>query len=99
MLAGQWKLVCWVRKYAVDARKQMAHRLAADIGMPDFGIEPDNGRLEGVIIGDLDVEVVGTSGVRCVRRPWETAFEMTQVAWVDRLSEDSGVVLVIIDVR
>lgn len=64
--------------------------------MPHFRIELHDWRLEGVHVGDLDVDCVSSAGVGGIWRAWEGALEMCEVASIDRRCEDTRVVLVLL---
>ena len=72
--------------------------LAADIGMPDLGLETHLRGLEGVVIRDDDVHVELSTSVGAVRRTGESALEVEEVRLADGLGEDARVVLVRLDV-
>lgn len=66
--------------------------------MPDLGDELDGGRLEGVAVGNLNVDFVQAAGVWCIGRCGKGALQMQQVGLVERLSKYSRVVPVIANV-
>lgn len=66
--------------------------------MPDLGVELHYGGFERVHVGDLDIDLEGSAGIRGVGRARECALEVGEVRAVDGLGEDAGVVLVALDV-
>lgn len=71
---------------------------ATDVGMPDFGVELHDGRLEGVHVGDSNIDLEVTASVRGVGRAGEGALKVGEVGIVDGLGEDAGVVFIALDV-
>ena len=56
--------------------------LAADVRMPDLGIELHNRRSEGILGGDLNIDSESSSLVRGARRASDSSFEMCQITRV-----------------
>lgn len=53
--------------------------MAADIGMPDFGLEFHDWGPERVIGGNFDIDIISATLVRSTRGPWKRA---TQVCYI-----------------
>lgn len=62
--------------------------LAADVGMPDFGVEFHDGRAEWVLGWDADVDDKAASLVRRARRAGNAGLEVRQVAGLGGLGRD-----------
>ncbi len=72
--------------------ERQTYGLAADVGMPDLGVELHDGRTEGILGGDLDVDDVLAALVWSARGPGYASLEVCQVAAaVDGLGRDVGV--------
>lgn len=69
---------------------ERAYRLAAHVGMPHGGHELHLGGLEGVVLGDGDVDLKGAALVRRVGGPGEAADEGAEVSLVGGPCEDAG---------
>ena len=65
-----------------DAPETVTHRLAADIWMPDFSLESHIWWPEWVFGGNFDLDMVGTTLIRCVWRTRERATEMSDVSLI-----------------
>ena len=66
--------------------------------MPHLGLEAHDRRAEGVLAGDLDVDVEGAALVRRVWRPHELATQMCDVIAVSCGLDDDLGVLVVLDI-
>lgn len=72
----------------------MPYRLAADVGMPDFGVEFHDWRLEWVVIWYSDVDGICASFIRGTGGAQEGSLEMGQVVAVtDQGCGDLGEVI------
>lgn len=67
----------------------LTYRLTADVGVPDFGPEAHGRRLEGVGIGDGDVDLEGAAGIWSVGRAVDCAHEPLEGDAVGGSSEDA----------
>lgn len=66
--------------------------MAADVGMPDSGVEAHDGWAEGILGGNLDVDDVLASLVWGTRGPRDAGLEVCQItAAVHGLGRDVGV--------
>ena len=79
-------------KVAGRACGEGTYGYAADVGMPDLGRELHNGRFEGVVVGNLDVDLKGSSLVRRVGRAGEDALQVGEVRLIDEVCHDTRVV-------
>ena len=57
----------------------VTHRLTADIGMPDLGLEFHNWWFERVLCRDRDVDIIVPTFVRSPWRTWERATQMGDI--------------------
>ena len=74
-----------------DAPETVTHRLAADIWMPDFGLESHKRWPEWVFGGDPDIDMVGATLIRCTWRTRKRATEISDVSLIAHwLCEDLG---------
>lgn len=54
-----------------------------NIWMPDFGIELNMGRLDGIIGWDQDVNYKHTTLIRCILWPINLSFQMVIIFWIN----------------
>ena len=66
--------------------------------MPDLGLKLHDWWAEGVLAGNLDVDKVGCTLVRCVGRPQKLAAQMCEIFPIARWLDDDLGVLVVVDV-
>lgn len=66
--------------------------------MPHFGIKLHNGGLEGIHVGDLNVDSVRPTRIRGIWGPRKGALEMCQIRRVDRSGRDTRVVPILVHV-
>jgi len=60
--------------------------------MEDLGIKPNDGGLERVRVGNLDINLVRPSGVDGIGRRGKCALEPREIGGVDGLGEDARLV-------
>jgi hypothetical protein len=78
--------------------RQISYRLAADVRVPGLGLEGHGRRLEGVCVGDGNVDLEGPSGVWRIRGPRNDALELLERNTVDRRGVDARLLAVGLDV-
>lgn len=77
---------------------RVTYSLAADVGVPDLGVEFDCRGLEGVVGRDLDVDLERAAGVGCVGRARKGALEVRHIVVHDGRRINARVITVGLDV-
>lgn len=86
------------RSHEKAAGCRRTHGLTADVWVPDFRFELHYGRLEGVHVWNLDVDLVGAASIWCTRGSRKSPLQVEEVGLAERRGKDARIVLVLLNV-